>query len=117
MAMNLSMTISVLVVVVMATTVVGSTPLQDQGLSRNERNIHECCTRETHQCTTQCWDSNDEDTFYCLPNCYHIYATEYCGSDNRSGCCLGFLDCYLNCAVENRTDLPFCYNSCKDVSC
>uniref|UniRef100_A0A0C9R782 Ctr_65_TN conopeptide n=3 Tax=Splinoconus TaxID=2056757 RepID=A0A0C9R782_CONTD len=116
MAMNTSMTITVFVVVVMATTVIGSTPLQEQELNRNDRDIQKCCAEIADACIRNhgCYNSNDE---LCPEPCYYT-DTSSCGSDADDNCCFGYKYCMAECLFQlqdETTDLfDVCYEGCKE---
>nr|AMP44637.1 conotoxin [Conus betulinus] len=108
MAMNMWMTISVCVVVVMAATVVGSTPLQEQGLSLDERHNPGCCPWEFYDCLIQrmVWRSR-------LTICYN-QASMICSRGRPGGCCPGLLHCFEECTSR---DSAVCYYRCKFAPC
>nr|UMA83367.1 conotoxin precursor con-ikot-ikot [Conus judaeus] len=107
MAMNMWMTISVCVVVVMATTVVGSTPSQEQGLSLDKRDDVGCCAWAFYDCLMQGISRRR------LNMCY-IQAFTICARGLPGGCCPGLLGCFRRCAWS---DSDVCYYHCIFARC
>nr|UMA83687.1 conotoxin precursor con-ikot-ikot [Conus judaeus]DAZ86668.1 TPA_inf: conotoxin precursor Con-ikot-ikot [Conus judaeus] len=105
MAMNMWMTISVCVVVVMATTVVGSTPSQEQGLSLDKRGDVGCCAWEVYDCLIQ-----RRSHFYI---CYS-WASWICTRDLSDGCCPRLGGCIRRCVWGDR---DLCYYHCIVARC
>nr|DAZ86139.1 TPA_inf: conotoxin precursor Con-ikot-ikot [Conus ebraeus] len=108
MATSMWMTISVFVVVAMAATVVDSTPLQEQGLSRNDRDNPGCCRWDMYDCLyrQQNWRNS-------LNYCYNK-GVRMCTSPRDVRCCNAFFHCLNQCPFG---DHAICYSGCKDVPC
>nr|DAZ86141.1 TPA_inf: conotoxin precursor Con-ikot-ikot [Conus ebraeus] len=117
MAMNVWMTISVLVVVVMATAVTGSTPSQEQERSSVDRTKKSCCAMKTYECLRDrdCLISQDSD---CATPCKNI-DTSGCDSADGNDCCASYMDCVVDCQIDTGSDvedpLAVCYNSCNSA--
>nr|BAO65536.1 G003_VD_Con-ikot-ikot_precursor_conopeptide [Conus geographus] len=123
MAMSMSMTLSVFVMVVMAATVTGFTHLQVPNLSRMERDepldcceMKKCCVRSMYECL-QDHRGNEYDM---ATECYQK-AGDICGSYNEIvGCCQGYEICILknvpHTGLQRAHDLcesTDCYNPCQ----
>nr|UMA82139.1 conotoxin precursor con-ikot-ikot [Conus ebraeus]DAZ85821.1 TPA_inf: conotoxin precursor Conikotikot [Conus ebraeus]DAZ86138.1 TPA_inf: conotoxin precursor Con-ikot-ikot [Conus ebraeus] len=105
MAMNMWMTISVCVVVVMATTVVGSTPLQERGLSLDERRAIGCCAWQVYDCLVQ------RGHYWYI--CYS-WASWICTRGLSDRCCPGLERCIRRCVSGYKN---VCYYHCIFESC
>uniref|UniRef100_A0A098LXV5 Ccr_20 putative toxin n=2 Tax=Turridae TaxID=128512 RepID=A0A098LXV5_CRACE len=109
MAMNMWMTISVFVVAVMATTVIGSTPSQEQERERRT-DAGFCCAKRVYYCL------KDND---CLPERDCTMACDV--PDDCASCCQEYLDCAYSCiwayqlptGTEDKDPLRECHNQCK----
>nr|QGV13644.1 conopeptide [Conus arenatus] len=101
--MKMWMTFSVCVVVVMAITVAGSTPLQEQGLSLDERHEPLCCPWQMYGCLAP--ESPWQSFLYI---CYNTASTNCPGS-----CCPEVLNCFQECTQP----VSHCYDSCRFVIC
>uniref|UniRef100_A0A0C9RYN1 Ctr_25_TN conopeptide n=4 Tax=Conoidea TaxID=37797 RepID=A0A0C9RYN1_CONTD len=112
MPMSMWMTISVFVVAVMATTVIGSTPshVQERG-RRSEAN--KCCAMRVYTCL------KDNNCIEAQAQCDGPCAVP----DDCLDCCTQYMHCAMNCIKyyeiparpEDRGDpLRDCHNQCKN---
>uniref|UniRef100_A0A0C9SEQ6 Ctr_98_N conopeptide n=1 Tax=Conus tribblei TaxID=101761 RepID=A0A0C9SEQ6_CONTD len=110
MAMNMWMTTSVFLVAVTATTVIGSTPSQEQERERRTE-VAFCCVERVHKCIT---DSSCQLGSECLVICSV--------PDGCTDCCLQYISCSLTClqnyekptGTEDIDPMRDCHNQCKD---
>nr|BAO65535.1 G002_VD_Con-ikot-ikot_precursor_conopeptide [Conus geographus] len=118
MAMNMSMTLSVFIMGVVAATVTGFTDLQVPNLSRMERNepldccnMKTCCVRSMYECL-QRHPGNENNM---VSSCYHE-AGDICGSYNEIvGCCYGYRTCILR--HVNPMRIHRAHDVCKHTDC
>uniref|UniRef100_A0A0C9S5X8 Ctr_26_TN conopeptide n=1 Tax=Conus tribblei TaxID=101761 RepID=A0A0C9S5X8_CONTD len=114
MTMNMSMTLSVFVMVVIAATVVGSTPLEDKDLNCEGLAYHECCRNEMRICIVECSSVSDADS--CWDYCYYSAATN-CECHPQDGCCPDFLESYSPCLFHDGLDENECWEQARYVPC
>nr|BAO65538.1 G005_VD_Con-ikot-ikot_precursor_conopeptide [Conus geographus] len=109
MAMSMSMTLSVFVMVVMAATVTGFTQLKKPDLSRMKRNNKVCCTNAIYQCLKR---NPGQESYYAHP-CQQEAVTSCPGSD-IDGCCPGYTMCMSTNAQNN---VHTAHTSCLNRPC
>nr|AMP44683.1 conotoxin [Conus betulinus] len=113
MAMNVWMTTSVFLVAVMATIVLGSTPLQEQ--KRNDRSSRKCCAVKSYLCLQGhgCLTPSDSS---CAEQC-KTTDTSTCGSNAGDNCCSTYKSCLVDCQIsrgnQHGDPLLICYNHCS----
>uniref|UniRef100_W4VRV5 Con-ikot-ikot 6 n=1 Tax=Conus geographus TaxID=6491 RepID=W4VRV5_CONGE len=109
MAMNMSMTLSVFVMVVMAATVTGFTQLKKPDLSRMKRDNKACCTNAIYQCLKR----NPGQESYNTPPCHHA-ATTRCPGSHIDGCCPKYATCM---SVNAQNNLETAHTYCLPRPC
>nr|DAZ86388.1 TPA_inf: conotoxin precursor Con-ikot-ikot [Conus judaeus] len=114
MAMNVWMTISVFVVVVMATTVIAlECPPPSHG-QNSDRSSRKCCAVKSYQCLRDRGCFNPVNS-KCAEPCKTTDTTS-CGSTTGDNCCSIYKSCLVECQIahgDQREDqLLCCYNIC-----
>nr|AXL95593.1 con-ikot-ikot [Conus ermineus] len=94
MAMNMSMTLSMFVMVVVAATVTGSTRFQKRGLRHMKRD--DCCIGNTYGCLKRRPGQEHEQAMPCKHE-----ATIRCPGSDIDGCCPGYATCMSIFAKDN----------------
>uniref|UniRef100_A0A0C9RYM4 Ctr_18_N conopeptide n=1 Tax=Conus tribblei TaxID=101761 RepID=A0A0C9RYM4_CONTD len=111
--MTMPMTLSLLVTIAIAATVLDSTLLRGNDPSCEDQVYHECCRHEMHSCAEECLSASDMD--FCWEPCTQSAAVQ-CGRQTSSGCCRPFLECFSACL--NDGDLLYdCWIRCRHVPC
>uniref|UniRef100_W4VSM2 Con-ikot-ikot_Vc21.1 prepropeptide n=1 Tax=Conus victoriae TaxID=319920 RepID=W4VSM2_CONVC len=111
MAMNVSMTLGVFVMIVVAAIVIDSTRSQKSEPGRKKRYNRQCCIDKTYDCLKKY--RGRENTFASV--CQQEAAV-YCGAwDEAEGCCYGYSHCMSMYAQQSGLDVA--HNGCKDRKC
>nr|UMA83044.1 conotoxin precursor con-ikot-ikot [Conus judaeus]UMA83368.1 conotoxin precursor con-ikot-ikot [Conus judaeus]UMA83690.1 conotoxin precursor con-ikot-ikot [Conus judaeus]DAZ86386.1 TPA_inf: conotoxin precursor Con-ikot-ikot [Conus judaeus] len=114
MAMNVWMTISVFVVVVMATTVIGSTASHEQ---KRDRSSRKCCATKAYQCLRNHKCFKKPIDYECGQPCKTTDTTS-CRPTAGDDCCMIYKHCLVDCqlvsADREGDQLLYCYEVCSN---